>query len=185
METVEITAGRLHLRPWQPRDAQEVYEACQDPQVQRWTSVPSPYAYEDARAFVEEISPALWADGTAATFAVLDSTSGRLHASVGLQGISTRDRVAGLGFWCAPGSRGRGVTTEAAAAVLRWGFAALGLERVEWVAEVGNTGSRRVAEKLGFTQEGVARSRVRHAGSNRDAWVAGLLPGELLTPGLR
>ena len=42
-------------------------------------------------------------------------------------------------------------------AVCRWGFGALGLARVDWFAEVGNAGSRRVAEKAGFTIEGVLR----------------------------
>jgi RimJ/RimL family protein N-acetyltransferase len=179
VDQVENSAGRLHLRPWLPRDADQVHAACQDPEVQRWTTVPSPYTREDARVFVEEISPRLWADGTAATFAVLDATSGDVLASVGLHGISPRDRTAELGFWCAAPARGTGVVTQASAAVCRWGFGALGLQRVEWVAEVGNAGSRRVADKLGFRLEGVARARVRHEGQPRDAWVAGLLPGEL------
>ena len=178
VDPVEISAGRLHLRPWLPGDAEQVYAACQDPEVQRWTTVPSPYGREDARVFVEEISPRQWADGTAASFAVLDATSGRVLASVGLLGISARDRSAELGFWCAAPARGAGVVTQASAAVCRWGFAALGLQRVEWVAEVGNAASRRVADKLGFQPEGVARARVRHQGVPRDAWVAGLLPGD-------
>ena len=55
MDGVEITAGRLHLRPWQPGDAPEVYAACQDPEIARWvTAIPCPYLESDAREFVEQ-----------------------------------------------------------------------------------------------------------------------------------
>ncbi len=42
MEPVEITAGALHLRSWRPGDDARVLEACQDPDTQRWTTVPVP-----------------------------------------------------------------------------------------------------------------------------------------------
>ena len=84
-----------------------------------------------------------------------------------------------IGFWTAPWARGRGVMTAAARLVCRWGFDELGLERIEWWANVGNDASRRVAEKLGFTMEGTCRRRLLHRGERVDGWVGGLLRGEL------
>ncbi|MDQ1625080.1 MAG: hypothetical protein QOJ49_578, partial [Actinomycetota bacterium] len=55
----------------------------------------------------------------------------------------------------------------------------LGLGRVEWLAHVGNDASRRVAEKVGFVYEGMQRAKCHQRGVRYDAWVAGLLPGEL------
>jgi RimJ/RimL family protein N-acetyltransferase len=69
--------------------------------------------------------------------------------------------------------------TEAARLVCRFGFEMLGLRRIEWWARVGNEPSRRVAEKLGFTMEGTCRARLLHRGERVDAWVGGLLAGEL------
>ena len=181
MEPVEITAGSLHLRPWEPGDAEQVYEACQDPELQRWTRVPSPYRREDAVSFVEQVSPREWESGKGAPFAVLDATSGRLLASVGFVRLDGRDDVAEIGFWCAASARGRGVTTQAVGAVCRWGFGALGLQRVDWLAEVGNAGSRRVAEKAGFTVEGVLRGRLAARRGRADAWIGGLLPGDAVS----
>jgi RimJ/RimL family protein N-acetyltransferase len=115
-------------------------------------------------------------------FAVTDKQSGKLTASVGLH--TEREPgsgIAEIGFWCVAGWRGLGVTTEAAAAVARWGFDT-GVARLEWYAEVGNHASRRVAEKLGFTFEGQLRSRLLHRGHRVDAWIASLLPGELIEP---
>ncbi|MEU6312190.1 GNAT family protein [Streptomyces sp. NPDC047014] len=55
-------------------------------------------------------------------------------------------------------------------------WAALDVHRVEWWAMVGNTGSRAVAEKLGFTVEGTLRNRsIANDGRPHDWWVGGLL----------
>jgi RimJ/RimL family protein N-acetyltransferase len=183
MQPVELGDDRLLLRLWRPDDARAVYEACQDPQIQRWTTVPSPYGLADARAFVGEAAPAGWASGDAASFGVFDRRTGRLLGAVGLVHLTERDVAAGgrgeIGFWCAPWARGRGVITDAARLLCRWAFEQLGLARIDWYAEVGNDASRRVAEKLGFTIEGVQRQRLVNKGERRDAWVGGLLRTQL------
>lgn len=179
MDTIEISAGRLHLRPFEPGDADAVFRACQDPEIQRWTRVPSPYAKKDADTWVEQVTPRQWDSGEGAPFAVLDAASGELLASVGFVRFLRADATAEIGYWCAAAARRRGVTSQAVAAVCRWGFAAQGLARVEWLAEVGNDASRAVAEKTGFTMEGVLRGRLRTKHGQRDAWVAGLLPADL------
>ena len=175
MDPVEISAGSLHLRPFSSGDVDAVQRACSDPDVQRWTRVRSPYTRDDAVAWVERVAPAMWETGEGAPFAVLDATTGDLLASVGLVLFVRPDAMAEIGYWCAPEARGRGVTTQAVGAVCRWGFAALGLARVEWLAEVGNTASRRVAEEAGFTVEGVLRGRITGKQGLSDAWVGGLL----------
>lgn len=173
LDAVSLTAGRLHLRPWEPWDAEEVHAACQDPEVARWTTVPSPYTAEDARVFVQEQSPQGWAAGTAASFAVLDATTARVHGSVSLTGMA--DGSAEIGYWAAPGSRRQRYTAEAVGAVCRWGFGALDLQRVLWRAEVGNWGSRAVAETCGVTVEGTLRQGLVHRGRRRDCWTGSLL----------
>jgi RimJ/RimL family protein N-acetyltransferase len=173
MELAEIVAGRLHLRPWSGYDEDAVLAACQDPEIQRWTTVPSPYTREDARTWLTVTAPDRWADGTAATFAVLDAVSGAVLASISLHAIA--DGTAEVGYWCAPEARGRGVVGEAIGALCRWGFAALDLQRIEWLAAVGNWPSRAVAEKCGFTIEGIARSGTTQRGNRLDAWVGALL----------
>jgi RimJ/RimL family protein N-acetyltransferase len=175
-EPVEITAGRLHLRPWEPRDAGAVLAACRDPELLRWTTLPDPYTEQDAQAWVEQLAPAAWREGTGAHFAVLDAVDGRLLAAVGFSAIT--ERGAEIGFWCVPAERGRGVVPEAVAAVCRWGFGALGLHRVTWLTYVGNDASRRVADKAGFRFEGTLRGYLVQRGQRRDAWIGGLLPGD-------
>ena len=172
MDPVEIPAGRLHLRPWQPSDAPAVLAACQDPEISRWTTVPSPYTAAEAQAWCGPVTTELWGNGTAAPFAVLDSTTGGLLGSVGLHRIGGGQ--AEIGWWTTAPGRGTGVCSQAVGALCRWGFAALGLDRITWYAAVGNWASRAVAEKNGFTMEGVRRAELAGA----DAWFGSLLAGD-------
>jgi RimJ/RimL family protein N-acetyltransferase len=181
MDPVELTDDELTLRCWRPDDAPAVYRACQDPDIQRWTTVPSPYAETDAVRFVTG-APAAWADGSVAAFGVFDAASGEL---LGSQGLDLAGGAAELGYWTAPWARGRGVTERAGRLVLAWAFDALGLHRVRWRAVVGNHASRLVAARLGMRPEGVVRSGlVPHDGTApQDGWLAGMLPGELRPAG--
>jgi RimJ/RimL family protein N-acetyltransferase len=176
MEPVEISAGRLHLRPWTPYDEDAVLAACSDPLVQRWTSVPSPYTREDAHRWVTDVAPGMWANGTGAPFAVLDATTGEVLASVGLHAVEGDQ--AEVGYWCAPQARGTGVVSEAVGAVCRWGFGALGLDRITWYADTDNFASRAVAEKNGFRVEGVRRRHALQHGRKVDSWVGSLCAGD-------
>jgi RimJ/RimL family protein N-acetyltransferase len=179
VEPVELSDDRLLLRPPRAEDVPAIHRACQDPDIQQWTTVPSPYTPEDAEQFVHEMSAAAWASGVGASFVVVDRATGELLASIALMHISEREVPAGgraeIGYWCAPWARGRGVMTDAARLLCRWGFEQLGLARIDWYAEVGNNGSRRIAEKVGFTIEGEQRGRLVNKGERRDGWVGGLL----------
>lgn len=179
MDPVEIAAGAVQLRPFDPTHLTELVTACQDPEIARWTRVPSPYTNDDAESFL--LAAGLgWAEETAFTLGAFESTSGDLLGAVTLQRSVPGDpALAEIGFWVAAPARGRGIATTAVGSLCRWGFAALALARIEWLAAVGNAASRRVAEKCGFRAEGVARARVEVGELRQDAWVAALLPGEV------
>lgn len=71
MDPVILSTERLLLRPVGPQDADAAYAACQDPDIQRWTTVPSPYLREHAEAFTGTFAPNGWRDDSEFTFAVL------------------------------------------------------------------------------------------------------------------
>jgi RimJ/RimL family protein N-acetyltransferase len=181
MEAPQITTGRLRLRPWRVEDVPAVTAACQDPETQRWIPLPAPYEQQHAREFVDRHTAARWAEGTAASLAVTDAGTDGVLASIGLHRDKHPDDTANaeVGFWCAPWARGRGVMAEATVALARWAFAECEVQRLEWLAMVGNNGSRRVAEKAGFTMEGTLRAFLVHRGVRSDAWIGSLLPADL------
>jgi RimJ/RimL family protein N-acetyltransferase len=169
-----LTAGELTLRPPTRRDVPGIVECRSDPETARWFGVPQPYTEEDARTHVDRTVPRRWARGAEAVFAIADAADAYV-GSVDLR-IRTGDPgVAEVGFAVTPGSRGRGHAGAAVREICRWGFAELGLSRIEWRAEVGNDASRRVAEKAGFTVEGLLRQALRAHGGRRDCWVGSLL----------
>jgi RimJ/RimL family protein N-acetyltransferase len=89
--------------------------------------------------------------------------------------VPTDPAVGEVSFLVAPQARGRGYATAAVRALTEWGFTELGLIRVQWWAEVGNDASRRVAEKAGFTMEGLVRQGYQDDGRRRDCWIASVL----------
>lgn len=184
MEPFVLTTDRLELRPFAPADTDEVFRTVQDPDILRWTTIPSPYAYEDAVHFVEQISGAGLRTGTGFHFAVRARGGGPLLAAVGV-GVHIPPGVWELGYWTARPHRGRGYVTEAATEVIRWVLTVLPVDRLMWRAEVGNEPSRAVARRLGFTMEGIQRAGTVHQGTARDAWTGSLLPSDLGLPGPR
>jgi RimJ/RimL family protein N-acetyltransferase len=170
------------LRPFEPTDADPLFAACQDADIQRWTRVPSPYERQHAEDFVRHQAPDGWRDGTAYGFAVVTRGDGVLVGSVGLVRLAPADRQAELGYWTARGQRRRGYTAEAARALVAWAFTELGVERMDWCAEVGNEGSRALALTLGFRMEGTERARIVRGRTRRDAWRAALLPSDWQLP---
>jgi RimJ/RimL family protein N-acetyltransferase len=176
---VTLTSARLVLRPLGPQDTEAVYTAAQDPDIQRWTTIPSPYLPDHARSFVELIAPEGWTTGAMFTFGVFLPGG----ALTGVLSLTMRSPgTAEIGFWTAKEHRGRGYTTEAARTATRWAFTTLSVDRVEWRAEVGNAASLAVARHAGFTPEGTLRSAIDNKGVRRDCWIASLLPSDLELP---
>ncbi|MEV5197440.1 GNAT family N-acetyltransferase [Streptomyces sp. NPDC053720] len=182
MEPITLTSDRLLLRPFTEGDADAIHTACQDPDIQRWTVVPSPYSRADAEFFAGKLCPGGWQDDSMYNFAVVLRESGALTGALGIN----RRNLPGTyeaGFWTAGEHRGRGYMTEAVRCAAHWTFTALGGDRLEWRAEVGNAASRAVALKAGFLMEGEQRSGLLNKGVRRDSWIGALLPSDLGLPG--
>jgi RimJ/RimL family protein N-acetyltransferase len=67
------------------------------------------------------------------------------------------------------------VATAATRLICDWALDTLPFHRVEWQSYVGNDGSRRVADRCGFTFEGTLRARGYQRGAVLDIWIGGLL----------
>ena len=155
IEHVEIAAGRLQLRPPSEADAAEALAMLRDPDIAQWNPGPDKLDLDGVRAWC--LRGADWSDGSHATFAVLDATTGGLLGNVSLHEVDRAQQDAEIGYRTAPWARNRGVAADGVAAVARWAFAAVGLVRIEIRHAVVNLASCRVAEKAGFPCEGTLR----------------------------
>lgn len=183
MESVPLATERLVLHAPTEADIDAIADACQDPEIPRWTTVPSPYRREDAEQFVRMVT-AQWDAGSEVVWGMY--ADDELVGMIGLHNIQshTTGGQAEIGYWVTAAARGKGYVGEAARAVIDWGFArtGLGLARIRWQAVVGNIPSARSARSLGFRFEGTQRQALTSSRGRDDGWIAGLLPSDDRTP---
>jgi RimJ/RimL family protein N-acetyltransferase len=166
---VKLEDEVLRLRPFEEGDVPAIVAACQDPEIPRWTAVPSPYTEADARAWLDS--------GEEESFAVVDRTSGELLGSIGVRYFD--GGIGEVGYWVKREARGRGVATRALALVARWALVDKELGRFQLRADVANEASQRVAERAGFVREGVLRSALAFKGERRDVVMYSLVREDL------
>lgn len=175
MDPVELRTERTVLSVPTEADIDAVDEACQDAEIQRFTTVPSPYLRRHAEEFLARAAE-WWTEDAEATWAI--RVGGALAGMIGLSRLASGGPE--IGYWMARPHRARGLLTEAARAVVDWGLdpAGLGAARIEWRAMVGNVASARVAQRLGFRYEGTLRQALVTPSGRHDAWIAGLLASD-------
>jgi RimJ/RimL family protein N-acetyltransferase len=154
IEPVQLTAGGILLRPWLEDDVDAYWAALQDPPMRAWNGSGAETREAVAAMLARRRD---WSTGDHASWAVADAATDELLGSVSLHRIDPVEGDAEIGYWTAPSARGRGVAGRAVEEACRWGFAVLGLHRVQLFHAVENTASARVAEKAGFTREGRLR----------------------------
>lgn len=146
--------GDLGLRLPTRADTDAVVAACQDPEIPRWTRVPSPYGVAEAHTWFE-LAEAERAAGDGLHLLITDGDA--LLGSAGLAGLDWPGGVAEVGYWVAADARGRGVAGRALEVVSGWALQQ-GFHRLFADVMVGNHASERVLYKVGFQREGVQRS---------------------------
>lgn len=153
-ELPELTTPRLVLRPFRPGDVDDVFEYARDPEWAEFLSdaVPQPYTRRNAEEFVADRMMA-----PSGQFSWAISLDGATAGDITLR-VDPKHERGEIGYSLAKAHWGRGLTVEAARAVIDWGFAEKGLHRISSNADVRNRRSWRVMEKLGMKREGLFRS---------------------------
>ena len=158
--------GRLTLRPWNADDADCVFRACQDADIQRYTTVPVPYLREHAEGFVVA-APAKYRLREAAGFAVATTATGQVVGSCGLGPVNLVDRTSGGGYWVAPWGRGRGVAASALDILTTWALDPRRLRRIQMEIEPENAASVAAAVRAGYVRMNVPPLMELHRGEVR------------------
>jgi RimJ/RimL family protein N-acetyltransferase len=176
-----LTDGVVLLRAPREDDVAALTAACQDPEISRWTRIPSPYTEENARQWLAR-QPGERTRGESVSFAVTDAVEGTLLGVMGLIHISWEDTRAELGAWMSAQARGRGTSQRALRLLVGWAMHTLGFQRLEALIHPLNTASRRLVERLDFTQEGLLRSYSVMKGERVDLLLFSMLPGDSGAP---
>ena len=173
-----LTDGVVVLRGWRDSDASQLVEACKDPEIPRWTAVPDPYTAADAAAWVRGDPLPTEPPGDRVSFAIAErEDDARLLGSMSIMRLE-RGHSGEIGYWLAPWARGRGAMVRAVRLLAGWSCEEFGLRRIELVIAVDNMASLAVAERAGFTREGVLRDYRENKGVWRDHAMWSLLRDE-------
>jgi RimJ/RimL family protein N-acetyltransferase len=179
--TPELHTARLRLRPFTESDADALFALHSNADVLRYWDTP-PWS-EPARALqFLEATRQLSAEGTGVRLAMDREVDGAFVGWLGLTRWNPTYRTASLGYCLDDAAWGHGYATEAAGALLAWGFDTWDLNRVQAETDTRNLTSARVLEKLGFVREGTLREDCVVNGEVSDSWVFGLLRREWRQP---
>ena len=163
---MELVTSRLVLREYTRDDLAAAHRFASDPENVRFVTW-GPTRLDDPRRFLEGwLEEQVTDPRTGWTFAVTEP-GGEPFGSIGLYRKGPND--AETGFVVAHDRAGCGFATEAAAAVLRFGFDTVGLHRIWATCRPDNVGSSRVLEKIGMEREGHLRDHVLVRGAFRDS----------------
>jgi ribosomal-protein-alanine N-acetyltransferase len=151
-----------------------VAAACRDPEILRFTFMKDGLTEAEAVEWILRRNTR-WADGHP-LFAIVDADDDRLLGQVGLN-VNARHISAEGHYWVTASARQRRVASRALGLVADWGFSK-GIQRLFLVIHPENVASNRLAERMGFTREGVLRSYEPVKDQRPDLVSWSLLPGD-------
>ncbi len=175
---MELYTQRLILREFVPADWNAVLAYQRDPRYLRyyaWTDRTPDDVQRFVRMFIEQ-----QAEQPRRKFqlAVTLRTSGQLIGNCGIRQASAGSREADIGYELSPEHWGHGYATEAACAIVQFGFVELNVHRIWSWCIADNVASAHVLEKLGLKLEGRLREKEYFKGRWWDTLVYGLLEHE-------
>jgi RimJ/RimL family protein N-acetyltransferase len=171
-----MTSPIVRLEPLAQRHVDDVADLIADPDVLRFTRVPEPPPPDFARTWIDGYEAAR-ADGSREGFAAIGDDGEFLGLALAPE-IDRKGAEVELGYIVAAGARGRGVATEMLRQLTRWAFDELGAQRAYLIIDVRNAASARVAERAGYSHEGVLRSVHVKQGMRADTSLWSRLPSD-------
>ncbi len=173
----DLRTSRLVLRPLQRAHLDYMLPLISAREVAATTlRIPHPYTREDAEQYFKTMEAAI-GKGEMLRLSIFVASSDEYCGSVGLH-IERDHERAEMGYWIGVPYWGRGYASEAAQAVVDYGFRELRLNRIYATVFAANTASRRVAEKVGMRYEGCMRQHVSKWGKFLDLEMYGVVAAD-------
>ena len=162
-----LPTERLILRKITMEDRDAVFSWAKDPVVSQYGSWSAHRTAHDTETFIESCLKQYDVEGLGPWVIQLRENN-EVIGTCGFGYLDKLDRRGGIGYFLAQSHWGRGYATEAARAVLRFGFGALALNRIEARCMPVNAASERVMQKLGMKFEGLLRQDMFKDGQFHD-----------------
>lgn len=177
LPTPTLHTARLRLRPFTLTDTDTIFALQSNSHVLRYWDSPPWKERTRAERFIAACRQ-MEQEGTGMRLVIERAADGTFIGWCCLVKWNPDHRSATMGYCLDDAAWGQGFATEAARALLQWGFDTLDLNRVQAETDTRNTASSRVLEKLGFVREGTLREDCIVDGDVSNTWVYGLLRRE-------
>ena len=151
-----LVDGDIRLEPLAPEHADAMDAIARDDGVARFTRIPVPIPDGFGAVWLERYLRGR-EEGTNAGFAILDTDTGEFLGFIALVKLELDIKEAEAGYIVASKARGRGIATRALRLLTAWAFDEFPLERIELLMSAENAGSEIVAQRCGYTRDGVLR----------------------------
>jgi [ribosomal protein S5]-alanine N-acetyltransferase len=172
-----LKTDRLILRPFKLSDARIVQQKAGDKAIVDTTlNIPYPYPDGLAEEWVSSHQPKFEA-GESITYAITLKDNDEIIGAIGLM-VQKKFNHAELGYWIDKNLWGNGYCTEAAKAMVEYGFNKFGLHKIFAEHIARNPGSGKVMEKLGMKKEGFFKEHVIKWDKYEDVVSYGILKDE-------
>ena len=175
-----LNTDRLTLRKVTLNDVDDMYEYSKDESVTEYLTWS---AHPDRAHTLNYVSglQSRYRTGDFFDWAIVHKDSGKMIGTCGFTRFDYTNNVAEIGYVLNRDYHGQGIVSEAASAVLQFGFERLGINRIEGRFILGNDASRRVMEKIGMKFEGVQREGMLIKGIYRDIGICSILRSEYVS----
>jgi RimJ/RimL family protein N-acetyltransferase len=147
-----LTGDGIELREWDPEDLDDLVALLDDPDIARWTPMPSPFDVEAGLAYLKRAQQGRL-NGQRIQLAITED-GGKPLGEVLLFGVDTAMKEAELGYLVGAPYRRRGLASRALSLLAGYAQEALGLRRLLLRIDPANTGSTAVARRCGFRLTG-------------------------------
>jgi RimJ/RimL family protein N-acetyltransferase len=147
-----LTGNGIVLRDWRPEDLDDLIDLLDDPDITRWTPMPSPFDREAGVAYLKRAHQGRMS-GQRLQLAITES-GGRPLGEVLLFGIDAGLREAELGYLVGARHRRRGLAAGSLSLLSAYAGTALKLSRLLLRIDPANTASIAVARRCGYTLTG-------------------------------
>ena len=176
-EMPKLETERLLLRFFEFSDAERVRELAGDREIADTTlNIPHPYEKGMAEEWISS-HQIKFESGECVHFAIIVKATHELIGAIGLM-IDKGFNRAALGYWIGKEYWNKGYCTEAARAVLEYGFRQLFLHKITSSHFTRNPSSGRVMRKIGMKKEGVFKEHVVKGDEYEDLVIYGILRKE-------
>ena len=132
------------IRDITPTDASWIFDACQDEQIQYWTTVPKPYLMEHATSFTANAlnEYKIW---------IIENEQNKPVGVISIHTVN-EDGVAEIGYWVAPWGRGMGATKDAIKSLAEYAKTQPDIKSIQATISDLNIASQKVAIAAGLAK---------------------------------